>query len=146
MIIKPGTGINQIKFGMTEGQILSLIGKPSKIILDEDDDDKNRVYQYNDLKLRLTFYNEFDGKLGYIRVANPKIEINGKLIIGIQIEDVFEAYGLKKEDWNEEYYFTFNCYFNENKWTTLNEEYGVVTDIEFGYLFDKSGENPIWPK
>lgn len=146
MEIKPGIGINEIKFGMTESQILSLIGKPSKIILDEEDEDKNRVYQYNELKLRLTFYNEYNGKLGYIRVANPKIEINGNPIIGIRIEDVFKSYELKKESWNKEHYFTFNSYFNECKWTTLNEEYGVVTDIEFGYLFDESGENPVWPK
>jgi len=146
MTIKPGIGINNLKFGMNEKQILNLIGKPTKIILDEDDEDKNPVYQYDGLKLRLTFYNEYDGKLGYIRVSNPKIKINEKPIIGIKIEDVFNSYGLKKEDWNEELYFTFNCYFNENKWTTLNEEYGVVTDIEFGYLFDKEGENPIWPK
>ncbi|WP_100616383.1 hypothetical protein [Confluentibacter citreus] len=146
MKVKPGIGINDIKFGMSENQILSLIGKPSKIIIDEDDEDKNQVYQYNELKLRLTFYNEFNGKLGYIRVANPKIEINGNPIIGIQIEDVFKSYGLSKENWNEEKYFTFNSYFNEKKWTTLNVEYDVVTDIEFGYLFDKSGENPIWPK
>jgi len=146
MKIKPGIGINDIKFGMSENQILSLIGEPSKIIIDEDDEDKNQVYQYNELKLRLTFYNEFSGKLGYIRVANPEIQIKGNPIIGIQIEDVFKSYELSKENWNEENYFTFNSYFNEKKWTTLNVEYGVVTDIEFGYLFDKSGENPKWPK
>jgi hypothetical protein len=146
MTIKPGIGINDIKFGMSENQILSLIGKPSKIIIDEDDEDKNQVYQYNELKLRLTFYNEFNGKLGYIRVANPKIEINGNPIIGIQIEDVFKSYELSKENWNEENYFTFNSYFNENKWTTLNVEYDVVTDMEFGYLFDNRGDNHIWPK
>jgi len=146
MTIKPGIGINDIKFGMSENQVLNLIGKPSKIIIDEDDEDKNQVYQYDKLKLRLTFYNEYKGKLGYIRVANPKIVINGHPIIGIRIKDVFKSYGTKVEDWNKEFYFTFNCYFNENKWTTLNEEYGTVTDIEFGYLFDKKGENPIWPK
>jgi hypothetical protein len=145
MTIKPGVGINDIKFGMSESQILDLIGKPTKIVIDEDDDDKNPVYQYNELKLRLTFYTEYNGKLGYIRVANPKIEINGNPIIGIQIEDVFKSYQSSKENWNEENYFTFNSYFNEIKWTTLNVEYDVVTDIEFGYLFDKSGENPIWP-
>lgn len=146
MTIKPGIGINNIKFGMSENQVLNLIGKPSKIIIDEDDDDKNPVYQYNELKLRLTFYNEYGGKLGYIRTSNPKIEINKKPIIGVQIEDVFKSYDLEKKDWNEELYFTFNCYFNEKIWTTLNEEYGMVTDIEYGYLFDIKGENPIWPK
>lgn len=146
MIVKPGIGINEIKFGMSEIQILNLIGKPNKIVIDEDDEDKNRVYQYNELKLRLTFYNEYKGKLGYIRVANPKIKINGNSIIGTRIEDVFKSYELKKVNWEKEHYFTFNSYFNESKWTTLNEEYGVVTDIEFGYLFDKSGENPVWPK
>lgn len=146
MTIKPGIGINDIKFGMTESQILNLIVKPNKIVVDEDDEDKNRVYQYDELKLRLTFYNKYKGKLGYIRVANPKIKIKGNLIIGIRIEDVFKSYGLSNENWNEEDYFTFNSYFNEKIWTTLNEEYGVVTDIEFGYLFDNKGENPNWPK
>ena len=131
---------------MTENQVMGLIGKPTEIVIDEDDDDKDPVYQYNELKLRLTFFNEFDRKFGYVRVSNPNIEINEKQIIGIPIEHVFEAYGIKKEDWNEESYFTFKTYFNEKKWTTLNQEYGVVTDIEFGYLFDEKGENPVWPK
>jgi len=145
MKIKTGIGINEIKFGFTENQVLDLIGQPTLIKIDKEDEDKNRVYQYDKLKMKLTFYNEYDGKLGYIRTSNPKIEINGIRIIGIEIDKVFEVYGLKKEDWNKENYFTFNSYFNENIWTTLNEEYGVVTDIEYGFLFDESGENPIWP-
>ncbi|WP_418512087.1 hypothetical protein [Corallibacter sp.] len=114
-------------------------------MIDEDDEDKNRVYQYDKLKMKLTFYNEFDSKLGYLRTANPEIKINGQPIIGIDINEVFKSYGIDKNHWSKEHYFTFDSYFNEKIWTTLNVEYGVVTDIEFGFLYDESGENPKWP-
>jgi hypothetical protein len=145
MKVKTGIGIDDIKFGFTEKEVLDLIGEPTLILIDEEDEDENRVYQYNDSKMKLTFYNEYNGKLGYVRTANPNIKINGQPIIGIEIDEVIKSYGLKKRDWNKEHYFTFNSYFNEKIWTTLHEEYGVVTDIEFGFLFDESGENPIWP-
>jgi hypothetical protein len=146
MTVKPGIGIDDLKFGMTEGQIVELIGKPTEIVFDEEDDDENPVYQYNELKLRLTFYSEYDKKFGYARVANPSVSVNGKPVIGIETDAVFEVFGLKEDKWIKEAYFTFNAYFNESIWTTLNEEYGVVNHIEFGYLFDESGEKPVWPK
>ena len=146
MQIRTGIGINDVKFGLTENEVLDLIGQPTLIQIDEEDEDKNRVYQYDKLKMKLTFYNKYDGKLGYVRTANPEIKINGQPVIGMEIDKAIKAFGLKKSEWNKEHYFTFNSYFNEGIWTTLNEEYGVVTDIEFGFLLDESGENPIWPK
>ncbi|MCO6360237.1 hypothetical protein [Roseivirga pacifica] len=146
MKIKPGVGIDNLKFGMTEEQIFDLVGTPTTIVVDKDDEDKNLVYQYNELKLRLTFYREYGLKFGYVRTSNPKITLNNKAIIGIPINDAIKIFEINEDYWNEEQYFTFNSYFNEKMWTTLNVEYGVVTDIEFGYLFDEKGEKPYWPE
>ena len=146
MIIKPGVGIDQIKFGMSQNEVIKLLGEPTRILVDEDDKDKSPVFQYNQLRLRLTFYREDDMRLGYIRTTNRHAKLQNQNLIGIPIEDALKAFGHPKSSWEEELYFTFNSYFNETIWTVLHEEYGVVSNIELGYLFDEKGENPIWPE
>ena len=146
MIIKPGIGIDQLKFGMSQNEVIQLLGEPTRILVDNGDKDKNPVFQYNLLRLRLSFYREDDIRLGYIRTTNPRAQFQHNEIIGTPIEDAIKAFGHPKSSWEEDLYFSFNSYFNETIWTVLHEEYGLVTNIELGYLFDKKGENPIWPE
>lgn len=143
MEIKPGIGIDNLKFGMTQDQVVSLIGSPSRIMVDEDSESNNPVYQYNDLKLRLTFYSLDDLKLSYINAAHPNIKIYGNPIVGIPTRDVINSFGEEKENWDKEDHFSFIVYSNESLWSVLNEEYGVVTNIEIGQIYDESKEGSV---
>ena len=137
--------MDELRFGMTQSEVIAKIGDPDLILVDEDDEDKNPVYQYTASKLRLTFYTEYNLRFGYIRTSNVQCELNGSRLVDESTDRVIEAYNRPKNEWDMDSYFSFNTYFNQNIWTTLHEEYGVITNVEFGFLFDTEGENPMWP-
>ena len=63
MKINLKNGIDKLLFGMKQNDVVALYGKPNRNYQDEDD---NVIFAYNTLKMRLTFYQEEDLKLGYI--------------------------------------------------------------------------------
>lgn len=132
MEIKPTFGIGDFTFGMKAEQVVAKLGKPDKMYQDEDDENQ-LLYQYNKSKLRLTFYQDHDGKLGYIRCANPNLTFQGKPVMNTPIEKVKnEVFGSQIEEWEEEDYDFFVTYVNEDNWIVLNVEYDEVTEIELG--------------
>ncbi|WP_207513167.1 hypothetical protein [Longitalea luteola] len=132
MEIKPKKGIGEFTFGMKADQVVAKLGKPDKTYQDEDDENQ-LLYQYNKHKLRLTFYQDHDGKLGYIRSANPNLTFQGKPVMNTPIDKVkSEVFGKFIEEWEEEDYDFFVTYVNEDNWIVLNVEYDEVTEIELG--------------
>ncbi|WP_205513159.1 hypothetical protein [Longitalea arenae] len=132
MEIKPKYGIGDFTFGMKADQVVAKLGKPDKMYQDEDDENQV-LYQYNQHKLRLTFYQDHDGKLGYIRCSNPKLQFQGKPVMNTPIDKVKdETFSSLIEEWEEEDYDFFVTYVNEENWIVLNVEYDEVTEIELG--------------
>jgi len=136
MELKPLFGLGDFTFGMTESDVIRLIGGPDKSFLDEDDENE-LIYQYNRLKLRLTFYQQENGKLGYIRSSNPELTYLGKGIIGTPIEKAkTEILENLISEWEVEDFDFFSTHFNEKYWIVLNTEYEDVTDVELGVPLD----------
>ena len=65
-------GIDQLVFEMKQNDVIAIYGKPNKNYKDEDE---NVIFSYNSLKMRLTFYNDEDFKLGYIVASSPDIKL-----------------------------------------------------------------------
>lgn len=128
-------GIGEVRFGMTTLEVMAVLGVPDVILVDEEDPDKNTVYQYNALQLRLTFYSNENNRLLYIRTTHPETTLEGIKIIHQPLLSVFEGLNTTKEEWGEALYFSFNWYFNEDRWLTLHEEYGRITHVEMGATF-----------
>lgn len=61
-----------------------------------------------------------------------------------KIEDVKSQIDSNSESWEKEEYDSFNIYFLESDWLTLNVEYERVTDIELGVPF-KNEDEYDWP-
>ena len=78
MKINLKSGIEQLLFGMKQNDVTTIYGKPDRNYKDEDD---NVILVYNKLKMRLTFYQEVELRLGYIVASSPKLELFGNLII-----------------------------------------------------------------
>ena len=55
MQMKLGKGIGELTFGMLPADVEAKLGKPDRIFTAEDEDDEF-IYQYNSLKMMLTFY------------------------------------------------------------------------------------------
>jgi hypothetical protein len=141
MEIKPNDGIDDVKFGMTELEVMAILGAPDLILSDPDDEEQNTVYQYNRLKLRLTFYTSENNRLLYIRTTHPSAQLKGLTIMDQDIEQFIRAIDTSKKDWGIEFYFSFNVYFYEDWWLTLHEEYGRITHVEFGAKTIEPWEN-----
>src|SRR6478736_795112 len=113
MEIRPKKGIGDFTFGMKAEEVVAKLGKPDKVYQDEDDENQ-LLYQYNKSKLRLTFFQDHEGKLGYIRCSSPTLTFQGKSIINGAIEKVKkEVFGKDIEEWEEEDYDFFVTYVNE---------------------------------
>ena len=85
MKINLKSGIDKLLFGMKQNDVTAVFGKPDKNYKDEDD---NVIFVYNAHKIRLTFYQEEDLKLGYLVASSSDLEVFGFKVIGRKIADV----------------------------------------------------------
>ena len=138
MKINLKSGIEQLLFGMKQNDVTAIYGKPDRNYKDEDD---NVILVYNKLKMRLTFYQEEDLRLGYIVASSPKLELFGNLIIDKPIASVkkeLAANGITKFAQVE--FDTFENYFNEENWFILQTEFEEVVKFEIGAIINQKDE------
>ena len=137
-------GIDDLKFGMKRHEVEQMIGKPDRVIKDPDNDNE-LIWEYNDLKLRITFYNDENGRLGYFQSSNSDLTINDHKIIDEKVEDAMSHIDPGPGSWKKEDFVLFTTYFNEENWLTLNVEYERVTFLELGVSY-KDEEDYDWPE
>ena len=138
MKINLKSGIEQLLFGMKQNDVTTIYGKPDRNYKDEDD---NVILVYNKLKMRLTFYQEEELRLGYIVASSPKLELFGNLIIDKPIASVkkeLAAKGITK--FTQEEFDTFGNYFNEENWFILQTEFEEVVKFEIGAIINQKDE------
>lgn len=146
MEIKLGIGLDNIVFGSTESGVEDILGKPDKVILDNEYEENETIFQFNSIKSRLTFYNNHGGKLGYIRSSNPDLHYKNNKLIGIPISEAFEIFDeVPKESWQITEYDFWTEYFYEDCWIVLKCNYSEVSEIELGVPF-KNKDEYSWPK
>ena len=145
MEIKLKIGISNLVFGMTQKDVIQILGNPDENRFDKDDDNK-LIYVYYKQKMRLTFYVSENNRLGYIESANEKLTFNKFSVINTEVKTAKEnIFGQAITDWEIEDYNSFSTHFNEKFWFTLHIEYGIVSDIEIGVPL-KTEEDYDWPK
>ena len=138
MKINLKNGIDKLLFGMKQKDVTALYGKPNRNYKDEDD---NVIFAYTNLKMRLTFYQEEDLKLGYIVASSADLDLLGNKIIGEKIADVkkkLAAKGITK--FTQEDFDTFENYFNEDHWIILQTEFDEVVKFEIGAIINAKDE------
>jgi len=138
MEIKLKQGLDDLLFGSNMRSAEEKLGKYDKKFEDEDG---NVKYQYNKLKLTLTFYKEAGFKLAYIQCSGDEITLLGKKLVGENIDkiiDFLEENGL--EDIAHEDFDTFETFTNEDNWLVLNAEYGEVDEVEIGVIINDDDE------
>ena len=138
MKINLKNGIDKLLFGMKQNDVIALYGKPNRNYKDEDD---NLIFAYNTLKMRLTFYQEEDLKLGYIVASSPDLELFGNKFIGKPIPEVKKELALKGiSKFTQEDFDTLENYFNEDHWFILQTEYEEVVKFEIGAIINAKDE------
>jgi hypothetical protein len=99
------------------------------------------IFAYNALKMRLTFYQEEDFKLGYIVASSPDLELFGNKVIGKKINEVkseLVTKGITK--FTQEDFDTLENYFNEDNWFILQTEFDEVVKFEIGAIINAKDE------
>jgi len=138
MKITPKFGIGQLLFGMKQKDVEGIYGKPDKNFKDED---QNILYVYNSEKIRLTFYEDEDFKLGYMISANPELSLFDQKVLGRKPEDLKEELQQKGfKTWEQEDFDMAENHFNEANWLILQSEFGVVSKVEIGAIINDKDE------
>lgn len=135
MIINLKNGIDQLLFGMKQKDVEALYGKPSKHFKD---DDGNVIYLYNDQKLRLTFYEDEDFRLGYIITSNAEATVLNQKVIGEDIAKV--KADLPFTTWEIEEFDSTENHFNESNWLILQSEFNTIIRAEVGAIIKDNDE------
>ncbi|GEM54294.1 hypothetical protein B0A58_06415 [Flavobacterium branchiophilum NBRC 15030 = ATCC 35035] len=131
-------GIDSLIFGMKEADVMAKYGKPDLSFLD---DDQNRIYLYNQYKIRLTFYEEEDYKLGYLVASSQDLTLFGEKIMGRKISDVKKILASKKiNHFAEEQVDSFHNFFNEDNWLLFQVEFDEVVKLELGAMIKNENE------
>lgn len=135
MKINLKNGVDQLLFGMKQKDVIDLYGKPDKQL---EDDDSNVIFLYNQPKLRLTFYEDEDFRLGYIISSNPEALLLDRKVIGCNVEQLKKDLPFKS--WEQEDFDSTENHFNESNWLTLQSEYGEVIRVELGAIINDNDE------
>lgn len=135
MKINPKNGIDKLLFGMKQKDVEALYGKPNKQFNDEDG---NIIYLYNTEKLRLTFYEDENFRLGYLISSNPDLILLDKNVMGRNVEEVKNELPFKT--WEQEDFDSTENHFNENNWLILQSEFETIVRVEIGAIINDNDE------
>jgi len=138
MTLNPKSGVGKLLFGMKQKDVEALYGKADKTFKD---DDRNVIDVYNQHKLRLTYYEDEDFKLGYIITSNPELVLFDQKIIGTKPEKIKEILLTKGfKIWEQEDFDLAENHFNEANWIILQAEFGEITKVEIGAIINDNDE------
>jgi hypothetical protein len=142
MEIKLKFGIDKLLFGMQQKDVEAIYGKPN---MQYKDDEENIVYVYNAHKMRLTFYEDEELRLGYITSSNENLELFGSKVIGKEWNEVKSLLEQKKlTQFEAEVVDGTENYFFENNWLFVNVDYGTVFKLEIGAIFTDNEDDFDW--
>lgn len=143
MNIEIGKGLSNILFGMTENEVIQLLGQPNKTLTCRED---GQEFVYNALKTKLFFDFEENKRLYSIEVFNSDITFLSIPVIGLSLEKLLlfmTANGYER--YEVDCYDYFDTVFFEDCNTYFTVEFNEVTSFEFSPLFKNENEI-IWPK
>lgn len=90
--IKIGTGLGDVKFGMTRDEVEAILGKPEfqeiTSFEDEGEEFKSDSWEYHGLRVDLSFEEAEDWKLVIISVSSDDYLLNEKQLIGSDMEEL----------------------------------------------------------
>lgn len=139
MRITLGYGFDNIYFGMRQEDVINFLGQPDK----QYETDYDFHFTYFSLRCDLWFLKE-DSRLHWIHCSNPKMKLFDKLIYNNQKDGLISFINSKIDDKLEiDDFGDWESYSYGYHWLTLNFEFDILTNIQFGHFWDED-DNPIW--
>ncbi len=140
--IKPGVGINDLKFGKSIQDAVIFFGKPDDIqLLDEIEESKSTVYHYWENGFSLFFDEQKNQLFCCVEIDNKEAYLWGKQIFGLnekQVLDLFKSKGYtlyesEFHEWGEKRLsfeeINMDFYFEKNKLVSINYGYSIESHL-----------------
>lgn len=148
-VIIPGTGVDKLRFGMIEEEIISILGKPDEIEVQEmDDEEMINIYYYDDLGLSMSFDSMEDFRLVELAFEDSKYTLEKNFFPGMSkelfLEHADELGEYEFEDLSDEDSDVNELYTFEDKNINIWIRKGIVDTIQIGPYW-KDDENVSWP-
>jgi len=148
--IIPGSGLENIKFGIKPDELEKILGEPSEY--DISDDDGLAILHYDNLNLSFGFAKQYNNKLLSITISDEGAEIEGVTQIGDTLQEVLdklEVLGItdvdiediSSEEFPEQQLMTVFEY-SINFWFDHDE----LAEIQWGPFWDNEKDSPVWPE
>lgn len=154
MEIKPGIGVGQIKFGICEEELETLLGKPKSVkegeyVENSGDFDREWIYQGG---ISYTFDKEDGYRLGLISIRNQGYKLFGRDLIGMPLEAVRSFMSKQSseiprhEDWSSEESpnHILLDYDSIGLFLWFNDD--LLDEIQCSYLFLQDSNKINWPE
>lgn len=133
VLVKKNGHVFSIKLGDELHDIERQLGKPDGLISKYGKKGYTAI-EYFKLKLRLFFHPKLN-TLELIRFSSKNISISSIRAIEQTISTVKKQFSDANENWDEDKYQFITIHLNETLGLTLFEEYGKITDVEYGGYF-----------
>ena len=151
--IKLGIGIGDLRFGATRSEVQDYPGQPDRSDSDGESGEVHIMWYYDSIEGYVSFDEEDDFRLGTIEASSQLMMLNEKAIIGQSKSGVLEALAdmplgayeemlsdLENNGDKKSCQLTFDSH-SLNLWFEDN----VLTEVQWGYLFDENGNEVVWP-
>ncbi len=149
MEIKPFVGFDDIKFGLTQRNVINAMGKDYKEEKEAfPDNSKQFTLFYDRLGCAFTFSSDFNYKLDSITFYATEFTIFELSIIGLPEIEFVEAVKEKIKDLElEDHFIDLNSkdYVSESNGMSIWIQDDFVDSITIFPLYSEDGESIIWP-
>lgn len=150
--IKIGTGLNNIKFGISRDDLKAILGEPSEMeqLSSDEEDEENEYFveawHYDELDLSFSFDEEDDWRLTGIASNSDELIFKDMKITGMSLDDI-KAYLIKEdlgefeiEELGEDQKLLSILSLSSNFWFEDNK----LTEVQWSVLWENE-DTPIWP-
>jgi len=146
MNIEPGTGIDSVKYGIDEQELIQLFGKPDKI----DIEDEFRNLWYSPRNLYFTFKKRDNFRLGTITVMGSGYSLLGKELFGLP-QNTVKRFLAKSTREIPKKLDDLTGYGDESMehvglsilfWFDSSDN---LSEMQCGYKFETDNNSIIWP-
>jgi len=155
MEILSGIGIGSIKYGITETELIELIGRPDKV--DESEyilgsGEYHRILWYPNRNVHFTFDQSDNFRLGCITILGRGHKIFNRDIIGLPqstVKSFLSKYTNEIPKYEEHIIWEnepHECLDYDKLGILLWFDFGNLTEMQCSYLFEQDCETEIWPK
>ncbi len=150
-IILPGIGFDSIKFGMSEEEVIAVLGKPDEVEVQEMDDGESvNIYYYDEINVSISFDSMADMRLVEISFDDSSFTLLDKFFPGMSkelfLEHADEIGEYFVEDLSDEGSDVNELYSFEDKNINVWIKEGAVDSIQIGPYWGDDDEEILWPE